>query len=68
MNECWWRGNKVFVKKKVKEKTQIVTHPMEGYASCAKLTNWLCRCTCFVACVCLYTEVLLSFLVEEEEL
>jgi len=21
MNECWWCGNKVFVKKKVKEKT-----------------------------------------------
>jgi len=24
-NERWWCGNKVFVKKKVKEKTRIVT-------------------------------------------
>jgi len=24
-NERWWHGNRVFVKKKVKEKTQIVT-------------------------------------------
>jgi len=31
-NERWWRGNNVFVKKKVKEKMRIVTESSKSFA------------------------------------